>query len=319
MSRATTMKALLAAALLSASLCARAFMPAGGLWVINSENTGQSGRGFQLEVENEVLVFTYYGYRADGSSVFYLAAGPIRNNTFSAAVTEYQGGRPLGAAYKPATALESVGTVTLSFTSGLHGSITLPGEVPMAISKFAFGYPSGPDGLLGTWLMTYLISGLKVTEVYALNTKLSTSTSTGNGIVTDPARSVACEFQISGDLRGTVLCTETGPLANLPDVFNFKFSGDHGTGIGGFYHADGSPSNAYEAHVSRITTGSGKNTGLNEGTNDSLLAMKAAVTPDTEEHIRAAKAAIPAPASPVAPMDVARRWAEELRLAIGGS
>lgn len=308
-------KLLMAAALATASFSATALMPAGGLWVIDSENTGQSGRGFQLEVENEVLVFTYYGYRADGSSVFYLAAGPISNNTFTAPLTEYQGGRTLGGAYKPAAALGNVGNVTLSFTSGLHGSITLPGESAQAISKFGFGYSSGPDGLLGTWLMTYLVSGLKVTEVYALNTKLSSATPTGNGVVTNDARSVSCEFQVSGSLAGTVLCAETGPLSDLPDVFNFKFSGDRGTGIGGFYHADGSPSLAYEAHVLRTTTRTGKTTGLNEGTNSSLLTRSLAAPVEPDPSVLRVKAA--ASATDDEKSQAVRRWSEAVRAILG--
>lgn len=269
---------------------AQAFMPAGGLWVIDDENNGQPGRGFQLEVENETLVFTYYGYRADGSGVFYLAAGPIQNNVFTGVLTEYRGGRPLGGALKPATSAGTVGNVRLEFTSGLHGSITLPGESSLAISKFGFGYPAGPDGLLGTWLMTYVMVNsttiVNVTELYGLSIKVGTSTSTGNGVVTNSARTVACEFQTSGTWKDTVLCSETGALSNYPDIYIFKFSGEHGSGIGGFYYPDGASSNKYPAYVSRIGTMKGVATGVNEGTSGSLLAKHLSSTSsssDTQE------------------------------------
>lgn len=298
--------------LLQVSMSVAAFMPAGGLWVVDSELTGDAGRGFQIEVENSVLVLTYYGYRSDGSSVFYLASGTVANNAVIADLVEYRGGRSLGGEYQAATAVGSVGQVTLSFSSGQHGTITLPGESSRSISKLAFGYPPGQDGLLGTWWMMYLVSDIKVSEVYVLNTKLSQTSSTGNGYVTNTAGSVACEYQVSGTLQGTVFCAETGPLSELPDVFNFKFSGDRGTGIGGFYHADGSPSYAYEAHMLRTATASGKLTGLNDGTNPSLLTKSLSVGQPIESvALSQAKAALPATDDAAAA--AVRRWGEELR------
>lgn len=61
----------LAALCLGYSGVASAFTPANGLWGINAELNGSPGRGFQIEVENETVVLTYYGYRPDGSSAFF--------------------------------------------------------------------------------------------------------------------------------------------------------------------------------------------------------------------------------------------------------
>ena len=75
------------ALLSSVSLVASAFMPAAGAWnIVAAESTANAaGRGMTIEVENDILVLTYYGYRADGSSLFYIAAGPMSGNTFTAA------------------------------------------------------------------------------------------------------------------------------------------------------------------------------------------------------------------------------------------
>jgi hypothetical protein len=80
---------------------------------------------------------------------------------------------------------------------------------------------------------------------------------------------------VSGAQAGTVFCAETGPAANLPDMYNFKFSGDHGDGIGAYYNADDTLGTLYEAHVSRIVDPSGVRTGLNEGSSSSLTTMRA--------------------------------------------
>lgn len=126
-----------AAAVRAALPAANPGIPASGLWSIDIENTGQSGRGFQLETRNGILVFTYYGYRTGGDSQWYLAAAPLDHGTFSGGLTQYRGGTFLGGSYRPATADGSVGTVGLNFSSPEHGQITLPGETPKAISKFS--------------------------------------------------------------------------------------------------------------------------------------------------------------------------------------
>jgi dienelactone hydrolase len=118
--------------------------PATGLWVLNAENNGQSGRGFQVETHNGIMVLTYYGYLAGGHDHWYLAAGSLANGAFSAGMSQYQGGTALGASYAPATANGSAGTVALRFTSPTAGSITLPGEAATAISKFGFGGGGSP-------------------------------------------------------------------------------------------------------------------------------------------------------------------------------
>lgn len=75
-----------------------AFMPAPGKWEIDVENTGAPGRGFQVAVQSEIAFFTYFGYRADGSNLFYCAAAPIINNAFSADLLDIQGGTVMGSA-----------------------------------------------------------------------------------------------------------------------------------------------------------------------------------------------------------------------------
>lgn len=252
-----------------------AFMPANGLWGIDSEMTGDTGRGFTIEVENEVLIFLYYGYRNDGSSLFYIASGPIVNNTFSADLLTVQGGTPIGAAYRPGVETPLLGKVVLNFTSGKHGTITLPSESPKAISKYGFGYADGPDGLLGTWLLTSTIGTSPFIARIELNTKLGTSSSKGNGVVTTSTHSYGCEFQVSGTLAGQVTCVNM--LSSKTDGYFFKFSGDRGAGIN-IYGASGSE-RSYESHALRISTKTGVMTGLNDGTETSIQINAADVRP----------------------------------------
>lgn len=268
------LKRVIGVLLLIISSSAWAFMPANGIWQIDSEANGDPGRGFTIDVENEVMFFTYYGYRVDGSSVFYVAAGSIVNNTFTSELLNVQGGTSLGTAYKPATLATSPGNVTLSFTSGKHGTMTLPGESPKAISKYNFGYADGPDGLLGTWLLTMTMGTTPFIARIALNTKLG-ATANGNGAVATSTYNYACEFQVSGTLAGEVGCVNF--LSANTDTYAFKFSGDRGTGIN-LYGASGSE-RTYESHALRISTKTGAMTGLNDGTATSIQVMAADVRP----------------------------------------
>lgn len=118
--------------------------PSDGLWIIDAENNGQSGRGFQIETRNNTLVFTYYGYRTGGQGHWYLAAGGLSNGNFSGTMNQYQGGTALGTAYRPATANGNAGTIGMTFTSSTTGSITLPGEAAKSISKFNFSGSANP-------------------------------------------------------------------------------------------------------------------------------------------------------------------------------
>lgn len=251
------------------SFGALAFVPASGLWSFVEESTqNQPGRGITIEVENNIFVLTYYGYRADGSAVFYTAAGPMSGNSFSATLTETKNGTPVGQAYRPATSTgSSPGTVFIDFSSGLNGSITMPGESPKAIAKFAFGYGNSPSGLLGTYFLGYrTTSGITFTDTYTISMQTGVSTSNGNGMVADSLMKFVCENQISGVFSGAIICVENGSTG-FEDGYLFRMSGDRGAGVGKW----SAISTFFPLLVIRTATQNGKLTGINDGTTSSLV------------------------------------------------
>lgn len=263
-----TKQAIAAVAMAGFSLTAWAFTPAAGLWSIDSENNGQPGRGFQVEVENDTMVLSYYGYRADGSSVFYLASGAYANNQFNAQLMEYQGGVPIGSnTPKNATTKGSPGTINIAFTSGTQGTVTFPGETPKAVTKFSFGYPATPQGLFGTYLFSFALSTNSVnSKIHTLNKLLGQSTTDGNGIVTDPAATIRCENMTKGTFKNTIICVQY-TTANAYNAYHFKMSGDQGAGIA-------IPPNSqyyYAAFISRLETNSGRRTGINDNKEADLI------------------------------------------------
>lgn len=268
------------------ALCApaSAFMPASGVWVIEAEENGRPGRGFQLDVENEVVIFYYNGYRADGSSVFYIAFGPIKNNVFSSALREFRGGTVMGSPRKDATELASPGNVSITFSSGMRGLITFPGEAAKAITKFNFGYPKNPDGLMGTYLMAYATKAGVIGDKFTLTRKLAAS-KTGNGIVTNDEGTMACENITTGVLSGAIACTELSSQPQNDDQYVFRMAGDRGTGIGTWASA----TLDYPLQVWRTATALGNETGPTNGSQLSLEWQTELADPSEQAALRNAR------------------------------
>ena len=115
--------------------------PTSGLWAINSEENGQPGRGFTIEDQGNVVVLTVYGYDLSGKPTFYQSSGTVNNNSFAGSLAYYTGGTPFGGSWKSASLAGNAGQVTVNFTDSNSGTITFPGEIAKAISKFNWGTP----------------------------------------------------------------------------------------------------------------------------------------------------------------------------------
>lgn len=111
-----------------------AIPPAAGLWW----NPAESGSGYALDYKHGVLVVTVYSYTAAGAPIWYLAAGPVTNNTFTATLDKYQGGQCIACAYKPTATNGNDGTVSITFTSATTATMTLPGGRSFPIVPQAF-------------------------------------------------------------------------------------------------------------------------------------------------------------------------------------
>lgn len=116
-------------------------LPAPGLWNIDEELNGQPGRGFQIELQGDVIVFTYFGYTEQGDATFYIADGFFNGVLFLGEMIEVAGGTALGGEFQNGQVVENIGIVRLEFDSPTTGTIRLPGEEEKEISKYAFSDP----------------------------------------------------------------------------------------------------------------------------------------------------------------------------------
>ncbi|WP_353234669.1 hypothetical protein [Diaphorobacter ruginosibacter] len=217
-------------AALACTSAAYAFMPQAGTWIVTSENNGQPGRGFGLDVQDSTLVMQMYAYQANGNPTFYLSAGQISNDQYSAPLNEYSGGRYFGSGDRNGVQTGSAGNVAIRFTSGTTGFITFPGEAEKAISRYSFGYSSAASSLRGIWLFSRLDSLTPVSDFVQLST-ITSGTSTGNGVVVSADGRFGCEQQVSGSLAGTVLCVRLTTSGALERGYQFVYSVNDGDGL----------------------------------------------------------------------------------------
>lgn len=273
----TSAKAVALSCLLGASAAASAFTPAGGLWGFTTELNGQPGRGFQLTVENDVLIFYYYGYDSDGSGNYMFASGPLVNGSvFSGQLLSCRGGTVMGSAYKAATCSNGPGKVSMTFASGEKGVITLPGEAPKPINRFNFGYADGPDAMLGEFMFAYKANTFGNADFYNLVTKTGIRTpydgALGAGMVANATSTFGCDYFTSADIfRSIYVCVES-TSSSYDDMYLFRMVGDRGVGVGSWFGS--TSSNFYPAQVLRVATAKGTRTGPYLESNTTLTTPK---------------------------------------------
>ncbi len=143
------------------SWAARDFTPQAGTWIVSSELNGKPGRGLAIDVQGNTFFMQVFGYEKNGDATFYTATGQLEGNTVIAPLVRYTGGRSFGSEARDAVEDSSPGTVTVSFSNGLNGTVQFPGEAPAAMERFAIKETtpsiSNPLAQLGQRALTLLI------------------------------------------------------------------------------------------------------------------------------------------------------------------
>lgn len=139
---------------------AHALLPENGWWW----NPNESGRGFNLEIQDDLLYFSTFIYAQDGSPQWYTAVGKVTAaGAFTGELLGFRNGQCIECAYRAPTSQGSPGSVSIRFTSETAGTLTWLGRT-IPIARFAFGTPvGGVPYLLGEWAY---VSGAKSIPVY---------------------------------------------------------------------------------------------------------------------------------------------------------
>lgn len=137
------MRRLAALLLAFAAAPASAFIPEGGVWW----NPAEGGRGLTLEVQDNLLIFSGYLYRADGVPTWVTSTGPItytynsqgalQTVVYSGALDTYSGGQCLGCPYRaPVAQPGAAGPVRIDFRTETEANLTWGGQT-IPIERFS--------------------------------------------------------------------------------------------------------------------------------------------------------------------------------------
>lgn len=104
-----------------------AFTPVTGLWW----NPNESGSGYNVQVQQGVLVITMFSYAADGDPMWYLVVGRLSNAGSGVMATgtldHFQGGQCASCRYQSPSVMGNDGSISISFTSPSAATVQLPG------------------------------------------------------------------------------------------------------------------------------------------------------------------------------------------------
>lgn len=110
-------------------------MPQTGWWW----NPAEGGRGFFIEVQNTTMLISGYMYDSRGQAVWYTSQGPMTSPTlYQGPLQQYQGGQTLTGAYAAPNLAESLGTVSLQFSSQSQATLTLPNGTQIPLTRYVF-------------------------------------------------------------------------------------------------------------------------------------------------------------------------------------
>lgn len=202
----------------SPTLAVNTVTPQIGTWAIDEEVDGKPGRGFQIDVQNNVLVLYFYGYESGGEATFWLAAGriPDGSDELTAELGAYEGGMAFGDPFRNATYVGARGQVTIRFSSLTRGEICLPNESCKAISAFNFGFEASSSELLGLWYGNTFDSGTDEIEAFAVRFNQVTAS-------TDPAVVDRAAGTASSSVEGTMVTSSiTCDRLRTPDPWQYR-------------------------------------------------------------------------------------------------
>jgi hypothetical protein len=202
---------------------AAAFQPRTGHW----NNPNEAGSGMNIDLQDGTFVVTIYSYATNGLAQWYIASGKGTNDNhnFTGSLDKARAGQCISCTtYVFPTSDGSDGTISISFASEVSATVNLPGGRVTQIQPFNFGFGDPPNGLLGEWVFVYDIISTFADRFDF--TTIATGTVNGNGLAVDFPRVAGCEYQVSGQAVGMVICADVDSAGNLQNGYVFKFGLD---------------------------------------------------------------------------------------------
>ena len=133
----------------------QADQPAIGGW----SNPNESGRGWNIERQNDIITIVHYVYDASGKATFYINSG-VWNETTKTIEGDYyafDNGQCIGCSHRPPRS-SRLGHVKAKFTTSTKGNITYSDGTVIPIEKMNYGFESDLHKLQGAWSTAWYTS-----------------------------------------------------------------------------------------------------------------------------------------------------------------
>jgi len=118
----------------------------------------QSGRGYAVETQDDLVFIAIYNYDDDGSPTFYSVQGtwnPTARRVDGARLLQVSSGPWIGGPFSPIGGLLDRGPVTFEFPTFTTARFTFNGQTSN-LQRFLFRYGANADSLMaGTWFATF--------------------------------------------------------------------------------------------------------------------------------------------------------------------
>ena len=244
---------IVAVVLFLASSVASAFTPSPGLWY----NPSESGRGFNIEIQNNVMAVASYVYDQQGNPIWYTSSGIFDEGTgsFTGSFDAARGGQCLGCSYVPPVLTSGAGgPMQIVFTSAETATLYFQGG-STPIQLFNFGYNGKNGYFLGEWAFSMNVQGVVSAQWINFRGYFTGSDGTvyvqgtGDGVPSTTALGV---YEASSDTFIVVVID--GGTRGTGGRFTYNFKGDNSRMFGaGSIGPSGAPP-SYSAIGSRILT-----------------------------------------------------------------
>lgn len=228
---------------------AAAIIPENGWWWASNEG----GRGFNIEVQNNLVFFAAFAYDSSGAPTWITAGGSMTSDRdFTGALTRYTSGQCFGCAYVAPVAIPA-GTLTLRFTSSQTAVLTINGT-SINVKRFDFWENElAPNAMMGEWSAVIGASGdIFEAERIVYTTHITASSGApalgGSRLGTLPANNAAAVLYTPSTGRWTAVLDSSAGFFRLFDFTQTGFNRVEGTfwvyakgsspsGAGTFYQA----------------------------------------------------------------------------------
>lgn len=199
--------------LVSLAQLASAVSPRPGLWW----NPAESGRGFTIELQDNIMVVATFAYDHTGAPMWYLSSGICNytTNTFSGDFGQEKSGQCFGCPYvKPTPVTGPYPPIKIVFDRSNSGTVYYNGGTSHIEPEYFPYQATSPTILKGEWTWSFqVVAGAYDTEWPVLNGDFTSST--GQPFVTGTVDGLA------GSICVADYDTGTGAYAFLCEVGNY--------------------------------------------------------------------------------------------------